>query len=198
MINNLVERLSVRLRQPWMRSGAFVVVSFIATIPFFWLAGLPSPQAGVPGLALEFPGTANTALAILRAFADADLLGSVRKAIYWDFLLIPIYVIAFVSLLEWLPRGEHGCRDELLGYAIQGALYAGALDFAEDLGMLFLLGQVSTPEHPLFGLAALLTTLFALFKWTLLVAIGGYSAWELAMRMKRRMRSGSTREISSA
>lgn len=189
-MSTAVEWLSGRLEQPWMRSGAFVIASFLATIPFFWLASLPS-QPGMPGLALEFPGTANTALAILRAFEDAKVLGSVRSAVLWDFLLIPVYVVAYVSLLKWLALGERGSPDELLGYAIRGAVWAGVFDILEDFGILFLIGRVSTPEHPLFGLAALLTTLFALSKWTLLVAVTGYSVWELAKRIARG--SGFTR-----
>lgn len=187
-----INRLARWLRQPWLRSGAFVIGSFLMTILFFVLASLPSPQPGISGLALEFPGTANTALAILRSFQDARLLDEVVAAVLWDLALIVTYVTAYVALLEWLDRIESGSRDELLPHAIQGVLIAGGLDVFEDGGILFLVAHVGNPEHAFFGIVSLITTLFAMIKWTLLVAVTGYVSWELVRLIGRESGSGNS------
>lgn len=170
------------LERPWMSSGWLVIGSVLAVIPLLWLARLPDPQPGMSALAIEFPGTANTALAVLRALADADLISSVRAAVMWDFLLVVAYVMACVSLLGWL-HPDNGRSDELFPHAIRGALLAGFFDVLEDLGILFLLSHLGDPQHALFGVVSLLTTLFAMCKWTLLVAVTGYSVWELTKKL---------------
>jgi hypothetical protein len=179
----------------WMGSGASVALSLILCIPLLWLATLPSPQTGISGPALEFPGTANTALAVLRIFDDAHLIGKARVAVYWDFALILAYVCFFASLLRWVARG--GSKDELLPLAMRGALWAGALDALEDVGILYLTAHFANPDETWFPIVALLTTLAALAKWTLLSAVAGYSLWELAKLFQRARGYGLTSKTAN-
>jgi hypothetical protein len=169
----------------WARSPWVFVVCLLVVVGLFVskLPQLPSTPTTPSGLELELPGTADGALAVLRAFDDAGVLASARVAIYWDFLLILAYSIGLASLLEWVAARDRR-PDALIGYAAWGALLAGACDVLENCGMLFTLSIYPTPSA-LFSLAALLGTLASLAKWTLLCAIVGYAVWEIPWSLGR-------------
>ena len=168
---------------PWIFLLCWAIAVVIGVLH---LAALPTTFTTPSGLELELPGTADGALAVLRAFDDAGALTAARVAIYWDFLLILSYSVGFATLLEWLAARDPDHADPLIGYAAWGALLAGMCDVMENGAMLFMLSQYDTSQ-PSLGLIAFLGTLASLLKWTLLSAVAGYTAWEIAKSIGRSM-----------
>jgi hypothetical protein len=176
--------LSPNGRYGWMRSGWIPIGCLLVVGAVFRLTQLPVTLTTPSGLELELPGTADGALAVLRAFEDAGVLSRAVTAIYWDFLLILAYSIGLATFLEWLAARDRRDRDALIGYAGWGALLAGACDMLEDSAMLLMLGQYPRPSAA-FALAAVFGTLVSLGKWTLLCAVIGYASWEVAKSIGR-------------
>jgi hypothetical protein len=182
-------------RFAWMRSPFVSLGCFLIAVAVFRLAQLPVTPTTPSGLELELPGTADGALAVLRAYDDARALGRAVSAINWDFLLIFAYSIGLATLLEWLATRDPGYRDALIGYAAWGAILAGACDLLENGSMLVMLWTYPTPS-PAFVLAALFGTLVSLTKWTLLCAVVGYTSWEVAKSIGRGFFSPKPGQIS--
>jgi hypothetical protein len=170
----LVPKRSRRFRYSWL-----ALVCLVLVIAVFRHAQLPTTPTTPSGLELELPGTADGALAVLRAFDDAGALVRARVAIDWDFLVILGYSIGLAAFLEGLAAKNHKDTDALIGYAAWGALFAGLFDVFENIAMLRLLAQYPD-EGRTFALTALAGTLASLIKWTLLSAVLGYSTWEIA------------------
>jgi hypothetical protein len=171
---------------PWIIVGCVGIAAAIAH-----LASLPTTPTMPSGLELELPGTADGALGVLRALDDAGLRGQAVKAIGYDFLLILSYSIGLAALIEWLAARDPAHADALVPYAAWGAILAGLCDVGENSAMLTLLHFYPDTSH--MGLVALLGTLASLMKWTLVFAVVGYSAWEVAKSVVRtlgRPRSG--------
>lgn len=169
------------LRSRWVFIACAAAVMVILT---YRLASLPVTDTTPYGIEFELTGTADGALAVLRAYEDANaepsLLIQARTAIEWDFLLILSYSIGLASLFEWFGRSKPNKADPLLPYAAWGALLAGACDVVENLAMLFMLREYVQEADPSLGLVALIGTLASLTKWTLLSAVVGYAVWEIA------------------
>jgi len=145
-----------------------------------------------PGiLQLELSGTSDTALAVLRALADADMLGRVRVAIGADIAVIVGYVLALAALLSWFKRNPpHGEPDELLDYAGWAIVLAGILDLVEDGAMLWMSYESLDLPSKGLGIAAFVGTTASLGKWTLFWAVVFYSVWELRKYAGRFFRPG--------
>jgi hypothetical protein len=174
------------IASPWVIVGCLGIAAAVAH-----LAVLPTTPTMPSGLELELPGTADGALGILRALDDAGLRGQAANAIGYDFLLIWSYSIGLAALIEWLAARDPAHADALVPYAAWGAILAGLCDIGENSAMLTLLHLYPDTSH--LGLVALLGTLASLTKWTLVFAVVGYAAWEVAksiVRTLRRPRSG--------
>jgi len=185
-----VTRLTRNGHRRWAQSGWVVIVCLLIAVPAAILAQLPSTPT-TPGIALEIPGTADGALGILRNYEDHRTqdnsnphdLDRARTAILWDFLFILSYSIGLATLLEWLATRDPDRADALIGYAAWGALLAGACDVVENLSMLTLISKYQHNPEANLGLPALLGTLASLTKWTLVLAVLGYTIREVAKRL---------------
>jgi len=169
------------ITSPWIIVGCAGIAAAVAH-----LAGLPTTPTMPSGLELELPGTADGALGILRALDDAGLRGQATKAIGYDFLLILSYSIGLAALIEWVAARDPAHADALVPYAAWGAILAGLCDVGENSAMLTLLHLYPDTSH--LGLVALLGTLASLTKWTLVFAVVGYAAWEVAKSIARTLR----------
>lgn len=193
-----VTRLARTGKHSWARSGWIILACLATFVLVAKFAKLPTTPATPNGLELEIPGTADGALAIMRALVDTDPhnLDHARSAIFWDFLLILSYSIGLATLLEWLATRDPDNTDPLIGYAAWGALLAGAADIIENLSMLTLISKYEHDPQVNLGFPALVSTIASLTKWTLLCAVVGYTVWELAKRLVRFLRRRLTRSRS--
>ena len=187
-----VSRLTRNGHPSWARSGWIVLACFALFVCTARVAKLPTTAATPNGIELEIPGTSDGALAVLRALSDVRNpdanLDRARTAIRWDFLLILSYSLGLATLLEWLAAHDPERADDLTAYAAWGALLAGAADVVENLSMLTLISTYQHHPDANLGLPALIGTIASLIKWTLLFAVVGYTAWELAKRLARLLR----------
>lgn len=193
-----VTRLTRNGKHRWLRSGWVILVCLVIAVPAGYLAQLPTPPALPKGVVLELPGTADGALAVLRALSDArdpdaknekdrdpHDLDRARTAILWDFLFILSYSIGLATLLEWIASRGPERPDALTGYAAWGAIFAGIADIIENISMLTLISTYQHHPDANLGLPALIGTVASLIKWTLVLAVLGYTAWDLAKSIAR-------------
>lgn len=180
-----IQKILNWLDKPWLTLGRIAVAAGVLALITAGLAVFPATQITRSALEFELAGTSDGALAILREFVDTKdggenrLRQQVQLAIYFDFLLIVGYAIGLASLLEWLAVKAGKKADELLPYAAWGAIWAGCLDVVENIAMLTMLQQSTESPGGLLGVAAFVSALAALFKWTLITAVMGYSTWEV-------------------
>lgn len=188
-----IARLTRKDHHRWLESGWIVLACLIVFVSTWSPAGLPRTTTTPTGIELELAGTADGALAVMRAMDDARNpdgsdphdLDRARTAIYWDFLLILSYALGLTTLLEWLAAKDPEKADILTPYAAWGALLAASADVFENIAMLIMLAEYGHNPRANLGLPALFGTIASLTKWTVLFAVVGYSSWEIAKRIAR-------------
>lgn len=150
-------------------------------------------------LALEFPGPRSGVLAALALLDSAPSLEppgigrtEVRSALYWDFAFIACYAATgcFAMFLvvqrrfarETSPESKESGASWLVAQAaIVAPIVAGAFDIIENVALLSILDKsVCGPSCVNGGLLGSITTLGALFKWTLAVFATAYLIYSLS------------------
>lgn len=141
-----------------------------------YLASCGSLSCAQPTLSvfeLQFVGTRDGAVALLRQLTASEQLAAAKSCMVWDFAFIAAYVVGLSTIFTYVTRN----RPELhpaTHYAIPAILVAAAFDVIEDVCLLALLAQdAGGPPAEWLGLWAGATTTAALGKWTLLLWVAG-------------------------
>lgn len=180
----------------WLTALLFILGLFCAGY-CGWKAYVPDTPTTPGGmLALEFPGPRSGVLAALGLLDAAKQLGEdavgrgkVRTALYWDYGFIACYTTTGCFAIFWVVRRRFKALPESEGTgpswlvaqaAIVAPIVAGAFDIVENVALLSILDEeVCGKLCANAGLLGSITTLGALFKWTLAVFATAYLVYSL-------------------
>lgn len=153
-----------------------------------YLASCSSLMCAKPQLSvfdLQFVGTRDGAVALLRQLTTGGQLAAAKSCTAWDFAFITAYVVGlstFLSCVTW----KNSEATPATRYAIPALLAAATLDAIEDVCLLALLAQdPGGATSDWLGLWAGATTTAALGKWVLLLWGAGTLTCAVARATRR-------------
>lgn len=151
-------------------NGIFIIAGTVIMIYVMAVSGksLKTPETALGILNLEFAYNKAKTNEIMNAWSypgpnNIDNISVAIQNTWYDFIFLFFYALVLFYSCKSIASSFKGFLQKTGKYAAVGSLYAGLLDIAENAGMLFTLNGYSS------DMIALLTVIFSVLKWLLVI-----------------------------